>query len=59
VSFCDRCGRPAASGDHARCDASRALEPPRFCAACARRMTVQVLPRGWVARCVEHGELVG
>jgi hypothetical protein len=31
------------------------MEPPRFCAQCARRMKVQVHPRGWSAECVEHG----
>ena len=32
------------------------LEPPRFCAACGRRMIVQVSPHGWTARCSRHGE---
>jgi hypothetical protein len=36
-----------------------ALEPPRFCTGCGRRMKVQVHPRGWSATCVEHGTLVG
>lgn len=31
------------------------LEPPRFCAECARRMIVQVRPDGWSARCSRHG----
>lgn len=31
------------------------LEPPRFCAACGRRMVVQVRPDGWWARCSRHG----
>lgn len=31
------------------------LEPPRFCAACGRRMTVQVRPDGWWAKCSRHG----
>jgi len=35
--------------------AARAMEPPRFCPACRRRMKVQVLPAGWRAVCVEHG----
>ena len=56
--FCDRCGRAAGEGEHAGCAAARALEPPRYCARCARRMVVQVTPVGWTARCVEHGELV-
>ncbi|MGB8390068.1 hypothetical protein [Mycobacterium sp.] len=31
------------------------LEPPRFCAACGRRMVVQVRPDGWRAQCSQHG----
>ena len=31
------------------------LEPPRFCAACGRRMIVQVRPDGWWAKCSRHG----
>ena len=31
------------------------LEPPRFCAACGRRMIVQVRPDGWWAECSRHG----
>ncbi|MFF5081178.1 hypothetical protein ACFY36_29350 [Actinoplanes sp. NPDC000266] len=53
--YCDRCGEPAAQGDHAACDRARALEPPRYCADCRRRMKVQVVPTGWTATCVEHG----
>lgn len=33
------------------------LEPPRFCAACGRRMVVQVRPDGWQARCSRHGSV--
>ncbi|MDT4912267.1 MAG: hypothetical protein QOC66_1395 [Pseudonocardiales bacterium] len=55
--WCDRCGQGAADGDHAACARARALEPPRYCAQCRRRMVVQVTPIGWTARCVEHGEL--
>lgn len=55
--FCVHCGRPPAEGDHAGCRGPRAaLEPPRFCAECARRMVVQVTPTGWAARCSRHGE---
>ncbi|MFC8849770.1 MULTISPECIES: hypothetical protein [unclassified Micromonospora] len=57
--WCDRCGEPADGGDHAACRSARELEPPRFCARCRRRMKVQVLPVGWAAVCVEHGELRG
>ncbi|HEY2948681.1 MAG TPA: hypothetical protein VGJ53_09830 [Micromonosporaceae bacterium] len=54
--WCDRCGGALADGGHDACAAARALEPPRFCPACRRRMRVQVLPTGWSAICVEHGE---
>ncbi|MGH8867372.1 MAG: adenosylmethionine--8-amino-7-oxononanoate transaminase [Actinomycetes bacterium] len=40
---------------HAACTRARGLEPPRFCPHCRRRMVVQVVPRGWTARCSEHG----
>ncbi|MGH8893059.1 MAG: hypothetical protein ACRDWY_07100 [Actinomycetes bacterium] len=53
--FCDQCGEPVTSGNHARCGPRRDLEPPRYCGQCRRRMVVQVLPRGWSARCTEHG----
>jgi hypothetical protein len=33
------------------------LEPPRFCAACGRRMIVQVRPDGWWAQCSRHGRV--
>ncbi|WP_235998748.1 biotin synthase auxiliary protein BsaP [Qaidamihabitans albus] len=55
-SFCVHCGQPADTG-HVSCHNSRtALEPPRFCPRCARRMVVQVTPSGWQARCSRHGE---
>jgi hypothetical protein len=54
--FCDHCGQPLSTGSHDRCRALRRLEPPRYCPHCRRRMVVQVVPRGWMARCVEHGE---
>ncbi|HSY15114.1 MAG TPA: hypothetical protein VK816_03935, partial [Jatrophihabitantaceae bacterium] len=56
ATYCDRCGKAAAEGSHAECARLRALEPPRYCAACRRRLVVQVTPAGWSARCVEHGE---
>ncbi len=59
AAFCDRCGGGLEAGAHAGCRAARALEPPRFCAVCRRRLKVQVLPAGWRAQCVEHGELRG
>jgi hypothetical protein len=54
--WCDRCGGTLVDGSHAVCAAARALEPPRFCAYCRRRMRVQVLPGGWTATCVAHGD---
>lgn len=54
--WCDRCGEPRTEGDHPGCAAARELEPPRFCPRCRRRMRVQVLPAGWAASCVAHGE---
>lgn len=55
-TYCGHCGGPLAQGDHGSCARSLALEPPRFCVACARRMKVQVTPTSWVASCIEHGE---
>ena len=49
---CGQCGRP---GEHEACRAAAALDPPRYCTRCGRRMVVQVTPTGWTARCVEHG----
>ncbi|MFN8194686.1 MAG: hypothetical protein U0R80_10435 [Nocardioidaceae bacterium] len=57
--FCGQCGRPLAEGGHEGCARRLVLEPPRFCAACARRMKVQVDPLGWTAECVEHGVTTG
>jgi hypothetical protein len=55
--FCVHCGTPAGEGDHSRCDGARgAIEPPRYCPECARRMVVQVTPSGWSARCSRHGD---
>ncbi|SBT37027.1 biotin synthase auxiliary protein BsaP [Micromonospora auratinigra] len=57
--WCDRCGEDAAAGGHVACAAAREWEPPRYCAQCRRRMKVQVVPAGWSAVCVEHGEIRG
>jgi hypothetical protein len=57
IDFCDRCGERVADSAHEACAVARMLEPPRFCPACRRRMKVQVLPAGWVATCVAHGEI--
>ncbi|WP_189168364.1 biotin synthase auxiliary protein BsaP [Pilimelia anulata] len=56
IQWCDRCGDGVAGADHAACAAARGLEPPRYCGYCRRRMRVQVLPAGWSATCVAHGE---
>jgi hypothetical protein len=54
--YCGQCGKPLADAAvHGRCAARAELEPPRYCASCARRMVVQVVPGGWTARCSEHG----
>jgi hypothetical protein len=55
IVYCDRCGEPVAGVDHTACLAARALEPPRYCPDCRRRMKVQVVPAGWTATCVQHG----
>ncbi|MFG1913350.1 hypothetical protein [Micromonospora sp. NPDC048898] len=57
--WCDRCGESATADAHRACASARQLEPPRFCSRCRRRMKVQVLPVGWSAVCVEHGESRG
>jgi hypothetical protein len=57
MTFCGQCGEAVDARDHSRCDELLVLEPPRFCTQCRRRMVVQVVPRGWTARCVEHGEI--
>ncbi|MCT9624768.1 hypothetical protein HWD94_06485 [Pseudarthrobacter equi] len=43
------------SSAHLRCASRLHLEPPRFCAHCARRLKVQVTPLGWWAACSRHG----
>lgn len=55
VPYCDQCGEDLLTAEHPRCQALRALDPPRWCPHCRRRMVVQVLPTGWSAKCVEHG----
>jgi GNAT superfamily N-acetyltransferase len=56
LRYCGHCGEP---GTHPDCERTLALEPPRYCTACKRRMVVQVHPTGWSARCVEHGTITG
>jgi hypothetical protein len=45
----------AATGPVLPTAAQLGLEAPRFCAACGRRMIVQVRPDGWWAKCSRHG----
>jgi hypothetical protein len=45
------------TGDGDPLAARLGLEPPRFCAACGRRMIVQVRPDGWWAQCSRHGRV--
>jgi len=60
-SYCGWCGKPTGesgeSDEHAVCARRRVIAPPRYCAACARRMVVQVTPAGWSARCSVHGTI--
>ncbi len=56
LASCGLCGEP---GRHDACERALALEPPRYCTRCRRRMVVQVVPAGWSARCVEHGVQTG
>jgi hypothetical protein len=57
--YCGHCGKAVAEGTHDGCRQRLELEPPRYCGQCRRRMTVQVHPMGWSARCSVHGELSG
>jgi hypothetical protein len=59
TTYCGHCGDPATSGDHTACRQRLAMEPPRYCTECRRRMKVQVTPRDWTASCVEHGSVLG
>ncbi|WP_433798365.1 hypothetical protein [Actinomycetospora sp. CA-084318] len=55
--YCSFCGGDTATGDHEHCRSRLSrIDPPRYCAQCARRMVVQVDPMGWTARCSRHGE---
>lgn len=59
--YCGQCGKPidGPPGGHPACLVRAALEPPRYCPHCARRMVVQVEPLGWRAVCSQHGERRG
>lgn len=56
-SWCGHCGEDVTAGEHGRCAARLALEPPRFCVRCRRRMQVQVTPGAWTATCSRHGSV--
>ncbi|WP_132880113.1 hypothetical protein [Tamaricihabitans halophyticus] len=57
AAFCSWCGKSAVEGGHDTCRMRlTAIDPPRYCPRCARRMVVQVTPAGWTARCSRHGE---
>jgi hypothetical protein len=70
-AFCGHCGgvldadtlcdsdQAREASDHTDCERRLAMEPPRYCTICRRRMKVQVTPRGWSATCVEHGTRTG
>ena len=55
MTFCARCGASRERGGHGECDDRLALEPPRHCVQCGRRMVVKVTPLSWTARCSRHG----
>lgn len=57
--WCGQCGQALTPEGHAPCRRAAALDPPRYCAQCRRRMVVQVTPTAWSARCVEHGTRTG
>jgi hypothetical protein len=62
IVYCGRCGRSAEDhvpAERDACERALALEPPRYCGQCRRRMVVQITPTGWDARCSEHGVLTG
>jgi len=55
VTYCTGCGHP-----REECGGcGRQLDPPRFCPACGRRLTVRVTPLSVDARCREHGPVEG
>ena len=54
--FCEHCGETR-DREHEDCAEALLMEPPRYCGQCRRRLVVQVTPRGWTARCSEHGTL--
>ena len=59
IANCPLCGQAMPEGGHPDCQRALTLEPPRYCATCARRLKVQVMPYGWSATCSRHGTIVG
>jgi hypothetical protein len=57
ATWCGQCGKALAHGHHEVCARRAALEPPRWCAHCRRRLKVQVTPGAWTATCVVHGSV--
>lgn len=72
AEYCGHCGGSVAGGTngerptsdphpmsdpHQGCQERLAMEPPRYCVQCRRRMKVQVTPLGWSAECSRHGRL--
>ncbi|HEX4061987.1 MAG TPA: hypothetical protein VHY58_13315 [Streptosporangiaceae bacterium] len=65
AAYCGQCGLPvggqptggppADARDHGACLRAGALDPPRYCPQCGRRMIVKVTPDRWTARCAQHG----
>jgi hypothetical protein len=59
AKYCDHCGQPlsqpGSERGHQACREARALEPPRYCSCCGRRMVVKVTPGAWSSRCSRHG----
>jgi adenosylmethionine-8-amino-7-oxononanoate aminotransferase len=57
MTFCARCGTASesAGAGHDDCTRRLALEPPRYCTECGRRMVVKVTPLSWTATCSRHG----
>ncbi|MFP5313281.1 MAG: hypothetical protein ACLGH7_12920 [Actinomycetes bacterium] len=61
AAFCGHCGEASDGGvrppsnAHQQCGERLAMEPPRYCPACRRRLKVQVTPLGWTAQCSRHG----
>jgi acetyl-CoA carboxylase, biotin carboxylase subunit len=56
-AYCRRCGDPLYARPHPECEDALALEPPRYCPECRRRLVVQVLPAGYRAACPAHGSV--